>query len=186
MLWCFGDSFTYGVKCHTEDEYYQRYESNGVMELKKTWPELLSDYLGMELMNVSEPGLSNVEILTNLCINLKHINENDWVVVSDTSPIRIKTFKEKRWSEVELPEHSDVVMDYILEEIIPFEVEWKNWMRDTVENVFDSLDGVHCRFWSHEIWDKFHTITQHTDGEINDLHWSWKGHEEMFKYIKGK
>ena len=75
-------------------------------------------------------------------------------------------------------------MNYIWEEIIPFEEQWKNWMRDTVESVFESLDGVNCRFWSHEIWDRFETIKQHTNGKIDDLHWSWKGHEEMFEYMK--
>ena len=178
MLWCFGDSFTYGVKCHVGDEYYHEYKP------KKTWPKLLGRHLGMKVKNMGVEGVSNQEILTILCQNLKHIKKGDWVVLGDTSVMRLKTFKNKTWSQVTHPKYSDVVMNYIWEEIIPFEEQWKNWMRDIVESVFESLDGVNCRFWSHEIWDRFETIKQHTNGKIDDLHWSWKGHEEMFEYMK--
>jgi phage anti-repressor protein len=179
IIWTFGDSFTFGSKCHEGDEYYEMYEP------MQTWPELLSDYLDMELTNVSQGGLSNLEILKNVVKNLKHINEGDFVVVSDTSPTRLMSFKDKTtWSRADYPEESGVVMDYILEEVIPFETNWKDWMEEIMMDLFESLDGIECRFWSHVVWDKFETIKQHTNGEIDDLHWSWNGHREMFEYMK--
>ena len=116
------------------DEYYHEYEP------KKTWPKLLGSHLGMKVKNMGKEG-ANQEILTILCQNLKHIKKGDWVVLGDTSVMRLKTFKNKTWSQVTHPKYSDVVMMYICEEVLPFEMEWKRWMRDIVERYLNHWMG---------------------------------------------
>ena len=63
-LWTFGDSFTQGFSCvpvidyPTIPEYYQ-YKKIG----EDIWPNLLSKYLGIKLINKGLGGISNDSIL---------------------------------------------------------------------------------------------------------------------------
>ena len=181
-LWTFGDSFTYGYMCEPGYEYFDMFPP------KKIWPELLSDYMGFELKNISEPGLSNHEITKNLITNLKDIKKGDMVIVSDSSPFRLLSFKKEdlKWDNVFMPLYEDkVIVDYLHQEILPYEESWTNYNREIVISLFESLQGTACHYWSWKLRDKFESIRQHTKDKIEDDHWSWNGHQQFYEFIKG-
>lgn len=76
MLYCFGDSSTYGVKI---DESIRE---------KSVWPFYLSEKLNSDFKNLSLPGGSNWRIARQ--INALNLNENDIVVISWTEPTRFE------------------------------------------------------------------------------------------------
>ena len=60
------------------------------------------DEVFFELKNISEPGLSNHEITKNLITNLKDIKKGDMVIVSDSSPFRLLSFKREDLNLLEI------------------------------------------------------------------------------------
>ena len=181
-LWSFGDSFTYGYMCKPGSEYFDMFPP------KKIWPELLSDYMGFELKNISEPGLSNHDITKNLITNLKDIKKGDMVIVSDSSPFRLLSFKREdlKWDNVFMPLYEDkVIVDYLHQEILPYEESWTNYNREIVISLFESLQGTACHYWSWKLRDKFESIRHHTKNKVKDDHWSWNGHQQFYEFMKG-
>ena len=168
-LWTFGDSFTYGYMCEPGSEYFDMFPP------KKIWPELLSDYMGFELKNISEPGLSNHEITKNLITNLKDIKKGDMVIVSDSSPFRLLSFKREdlKWDNVFMPLYEDKVISSLL------------YFLSVFISLFESLRGTACHYWSWKLRDKFESIRHHTKNKVKDDHWSWNGHQQFYEFMKG-
>jgi hypothetical protein len=73
MIYTFGDSFT--------DFYPNRETLN--------WTKLLSDKLGVELINRGLVGCSNSFILKTLINELENINKNDYIIVQISGPGRM-------------------------------------------------------------------------------------------------
>jgi hypothetical protein len=73
-LWCFGCSFSSPYLSVKENDVY-------------SW--LVSSKLNIELMNKSEPGCSNDDILYSLIESLPEIKKNDIVLFQFTSPDRL-------------------------------------------------------------------------------------------------
>jgi hypothetical protein len=90
-FWTFGDSFTAGHGCKfTEnwpfsikqtDSYYYKTYHNYYNANKKIWPEIVSDYLNLNLINCGENGISNQTIFDLLMVNLDKFKEGDIVIV---------------------------------------------------------------------------------------------------------
>lgn len=75
----FGDSFTYG--------HYLPDHST------QSWPALLADKMNLEIVNMADPGASNIEILSALLTF--NFNANDLVIVGWTFIERDMIFKKK-------------------------------------------------------------------------------------------
>ena len=95
-LWAFGDSFTAGHGCtfaqmgtfstdNIESFYYKTY-INYIDESKKIWPDIVSDELGYELLNMGFNGMSTESIFDNVLKNISNI-ENDDIVIIQTSTV---------------------------------------------------------------------------------------------------
>jgi len=85
----FGDSFTYGhglPDCHVPPDLA------GPECSKLSWPQLLGDKLGIEVINRAKPGHSNIEILRDI-LNSKDILSTDIVIVGWTYAVRDYVFK---------------------------------------------------------------------------------------------
>jgi hypothetical protein len=97
-LWTFGDSFTAGHGCNycldnnfsniNKDSYYCKKFKDYIDINKKIWPELLSDSLKLELVNLSKNGLSNEWIADTIIANIKNISTNDVVILQTSTPAR--------------------------------------------------------------------------------------------------
>ena len=85
-----------------------------------------------------------------------------------------------------MPLYEDkVIVDYLHQEILPYEESWTNYNREIVISLFESLQGTACHYWSWKLRDKFESIKQHTKYKIEDDHWSWNGHQQFYEFMKG-
>jgi len=188
--WFFGDSFTDGDGCKPDEPYYKKYP-NG-----KLWTTIVSDNLNMNEKNISRGGCSNQFILSNIVCNLPMMNEGDVVVVSNTIPARTMWFdnKEQRHSIVEetLSDEENVdsvILNYITKQLLPNQKEWGRFYIKQFLSLMDELElrNIKTVFWPYTLWyppnNPFQTIWEHTDGEIQNGHWSWNGHENMSIHI---
>ena len=85
----FGDSFTYGhglVDCHVPPNLA------GPECSKLSWPQLLGDMLGIEVINKATPGNSNIEILRDI-LKFEDLLPSDIVAVGWTFVVRDCIFK---------------------------------------------------------------------------------------------
>ena len=92
-LWTFGDSFTAGHGCRLfsyatpSTTYYKTYNEY-VNPNKKIWPEIISDFLGCELINEGRNGLTNEKILDYLLKNHSKIKKGDSVIIQTSTSAR--------------------------------------------------------------------------------------------------
>jgi hypothetical protein len=81
----FGDSFTYGhglVDCHVPEKNWQ-----GPIPSKFAWPQVLGDMLGIEVINKSICGSSNIQILKEI-LTFNSFEKTDIVIVGWTFNLR--------------------------------------------------------------------------------------------------
>jgi hypothetical protein len=89
-LHLFGDSFTQG---HLLDTFFPRYKEwrefrGGNLPL--CWGDLLSNKLGMKMVNRAEAGMSNTEIFQTLCQHSDKFEKGDIVIVNWSYPQRFR------------------------------------------------------------------------------------------------
>lgn len=79
-LWIFGDnnSAIFGKTKERRFKYYKEYR-NGTFP--KTWSELLSNQLGLELKNMAVSGQSNYDIFDMFCKCVEQIKKDDIVII---------------------------------------------------------------------------------------------------------
>ncbi len=79
-LWIFGDnnSAIFGKTKERRFKYYKEYR-NGVFP--KTWSELLSKELNLELRNMAVSGQSNYDIFDMFCKCINQIQKDDIVII---------------------------------------------------------------------------------------------------------
>jgi len=155
-LWTFGDSFTAGHGCKYEssgtfstqnmDNYYFRTYKDYIDETKKIWPEIVSEYFNLELINVSKNGLSNEWIADTILSNIKNISTND-IVILQTSTIGRYDFPfKKEKTLLGSPKNGESIKDYIIKTnespyffktifVTNIEKEWDESMKDTLKYV---------------------------------------------------
>lgn len=97
----FGCSFTFGQGL--PDCYVTATNKPGILPSKFAWPQLLSNKLMLQCINLSEPGSSNKEILHKL-LNFKFEND-DIVVIMWSFPDRWCTISESGINRLQLEEN---------------------------------------------------------------------------------
>ena len=155
-LWCFGDSFTAGHGCKYEfdgnfsnenenSHYFKMYKDYIDLD-KKIWPEILSNSLKLELVNLGKNGLSNEWIADNVLTNIKNISKTD-IVILQTSTIGRYDFPfKKEKSLLGSPKESESKKDYIVKTnnspyyfktifVSNVENEWDTSMRNTLNYI---------------------------------------------------
>jgi len=98
-LIAFGDSFTYGhglSDCHIpiKKVAFLTTEKNwaGPVPSKFAWPQVLGDMMGLEVVNKSAPGNSNIQILRDI-LSFENFLPSDLVIIGWTYPVRDCVFK---------------------------------------------------------------------------------------------
>jgi len=201
-IWFFGDSFTYGDGCLPGFDYYEKYPSDDM----RIWTTRISQQYNSIERNLSERGCSTPMIINSLINNLSNIKFGDIVILSDSLPSRTLGVNSKRrkielvttdifethhgldnFFEYEIERES--FLNHIINNIIPYESIWKKFYENQIESLQLELlnRGVEFYFWSHSMWslrrDSFVRIREHTNGKIDDGHFSWEGHSQMTKII---
>ena len=206
--WFFGDSFTYGHGCRPHDEYYDKYS-----KLREyTWTDIVSEKLNLEQVNKGISGNATPFILKQVIENLSNFNKGDFIFLSDSIPVRLvyptkdadtlqllttdiivwpEKNKEKQHDVdrfFSTKEERRVVVEFVHQSILKHSQQWIDFYMDQFKDIQNYLltTGVHIYIWSHEIWyypNLYQSITEATQGEIQDGHWSWLGHKQFSTYI---
>lgn len=162
-LWIFGDnnSAIFGKTKERRFKYYKDYRNGN---FPKTWSELLSKELGLELKNMAVIGQSNYDIFDMFCKCVEQIQKNDIVIIGwgyiqrfrlvDESTnsfvtIRPNQFKPEHINNSELLNGIDInIVDSILNN--RNNDEWKeevyNW--ENVINLLSKHIGFKIIYWT--------------------------------------
>ena len=186
--WFFGDSYTQCCGTRKGEPYYDK--------RKKTFIELVSEEFGYQPINKGIQGASNEWIIHSLLREFQYMKPNDIVVVSDTLPwgfiqyhndremmvsINDHYVEENKWL-YNSPEEKQTIVNYVNTRkdyrkhfIKHYEEDYRNLI-----NLFRG-NKIHGYFWSHQLWwdNKLEKIDEATNSEIPDIHFSYKGHEQL-------
>jgi hypothetical protein len=147
-LWTFGDSFTAGHGCkhftnlNVNVYYYNKFKDYIDLD-KKIWPEIVSNLLNLELVNIARNGLSNEWIADTVITNIKNISVNDIVILQTSTPSRYDFPFKKEKSLLGSPKDGESKKDYIVNTnnspyffktifVSNIEKEWDISMKDTL------------------------------------------------------
>ena len=206
-LWAFGDSMTFGhgcnELCHSETkEEYLPYKKEG----DDVWVNHLGKLLNHEVKNLGKNGASNDYIFDTIIDNFDDIRENDVVVINMTLHGRIEVpIGDSMMNVLSSYENAIKIVgenkeeDNIekIETILNFQYHFSNHQfykerhRKRFKFIKDRLkEDKKVKFvymWSLEdddaIYRSFQTIKDHTDGNVNDTHFSFNGHLNFAHYI---
>jgi hypothetical protein len=89
-LHLFGDSFTQGHLLDTTFQRYKEWREFRGGDLPLCWGDLLSNKIGMKMVNRAEAGMSNTEIFQTLCQHSDKFEKGDIVIVNWSYPQRFR------------------------------------------------------------------------------------------------
>lgn len=205
-LWTFGCSFTRGDGSLEQDLYTTKFK---VTENDLPWPYLLAKQLNLTLNNIGDSGISNETILDNIILNWDSINEGDYVIIgktwshrfdfpkyNDSLELRSIVYRGeegdvKKWFD---DITKDIYTSTQIECIKIFSAEFATQQaysnRHDVRFSFIKKALLQhkkvkaCHIWDVESkWNDFELIVDATNKEINDYHWSFKGHRDFLNYL---
>ena len=180
------------------------------------WPHLIAKHYDLEYNNYGVSGGSNDDTLFNIISQLKNINEGDYVFIGMTNPHRIMIPIDNPLDDKTLiSTQVDWVQEGVSNKITNLEncnVEFYsdndkeviiNFLHDIVLKnkhhygshflkIFSNLQeyfiekNINCLIWDWTLWADFQSIQKWTNNKIKDGHWSPKGHEDFFNFLKLK
>ena len=195
-IWFFGDCFTWGAGCRPEQPYYQ-WKKPG----DKLWTEIVCEHFNMIEEKPFYKMGATMYVIVNFISSLNKIKEGDIVVISDSevkstlsisrnkknissiSAYRLEDFEQ--WHN---EEEKHIVTSFIDNQVKPYEKIWEDFYVNLIEHLAKELKvrRINTLFWSHYEWknnNKYETVAQATNKEINDPHFSWKGNKQFADYI---
>lgn len=206
-LWTFGDSMTFGHGCNddcvseTKIEYLE-YKKDG----DNIWTNHLGKLLNCKVNNFGKNGVSNDYIFDKIIDNFDNIRENDIVIINTTLYGRIdvpigdslcNVLSSYEGAKKIIKDHINEEEKEKIEAVINFQYHFSNhqFYKERHKNRFEFLRNRFVNdkkisfffMWSLEdddgIYRSFQTIKDHTNGKINDTHFSFKGHLDFAHYI---
>lgn len=211
-LWVFGDSFSASNNRDTLERWrieYARWKGYTT----KVWPEFLNETLNLKLINSSIGGTDNYTIFDTIIDNIDKIENNDIVIIGWSSTLRFRivdksnsfntirpSFDSKKSTLNNIHEYKGISLNTINEILVNrdnpiYEHELNRYIR--IINLY--LKGIKTLHWSHfqnqyqnlkivrmdEI-NKIEKISEETNNEVKDYHYSENGHKELSKIIYNK
>lgn len=203
-LFTFGDSFTKGDGVVGPYGSLYKKDENDVI-----WPELVAKKMNLTLKNKGISGASNDSIIDSIINSWDEICENDFVIIGKSWSHRFD-FPQRnnslipqsivwRGGETDVKKWFDDVTvgifnDAQIECIKTFSVEFatqpmyahrQNLRLNFLKNILIKEKKVKfIHIWDVEtLWNLYENIKQATDGEIQDVHWSYKGHKDFCDFI---
>jgi hypothetical protein len=206
-LWTFGDSMTFGHGCNklcvseTKKEYL-KYKKEG----DDIWVNHYGKLLNYNVVNLGKNGASNDYIFDTIIENFDNITKNDVVVINMTLhgrmdvPIRdevINVLSSYENAIKIMGESAEKDDREKIETILNFQYYFSNHQFykkrhrnrfEFVKNRFKNDKKIRFFYmWSLEdddgIYRSFQTIKQDTNGDINDTHFSFKGHLDFAHFL---
>jgi hypothetical protein len=197
----FGDSFTFGHGCVENCDFksYYNYKKEG----DDIWPVHLSRMLGMNLLNHGKNAYCNERIFDSIVNNFHSIKKNDIIIIEKTFNNRLSIPADLTWisalSHVESSGYWKIVLEQYfskeeIETLVNFQYYFsqKKLYEQRNNNRFDFLKKIlinnikvyECIIWDMpKIYNNFENVKTATNGKVDDLHFSFKGHKQFSKYI---
>jgi hypothetical protein len=181
-LWTFGDSFTAGNGCLPTENYIKYKTSNEDL----VWPEIIANALNLELINIGMGAYSNDKIIDSIIEKYNLINSDDLVIIGSTFYNRFDVPNNDGLltiSPTNLPTNEKLLLPLVsIMDSNLLEERHKLRINFLKQQIIEK--GAKCLVWEVETeWTKYENIKSATDGEIKDLHWSYKGHKDFANYI---
>jgi hypothetical protein len=204
-LWVFGDSNSegYNEQYHWVTPYL---EHKGYKP--KWWSELVSEELGMELLNRAKGGTDNYTIFESVCKEVNNIKTNDVIVIGWSSILRnriiIDAFEKDTFLTI-VPNseyHYDYFCNQCIQEMVVnrdsqlYVDEVMNWMK-LIRKAFTNNKVLCFSSWPEFLnekniingnwWKHGHhimTIDAETNGKLNDGHFSEAGCRVLADILK--
>jgi hypothetical protein len=170
-IWLFGDSFTFGIGC-TCKPYYEKYYK----ESYDVWFNILEKKSGYPINNLGKCGASNDMIFDTIIESFDDINQNDIVIIQ-------KTLGNYEKFDIQWSDESNFKTEYRIFSSNIYK-ERQNKRFDFIKKqLLKKVDTVY-------IWDiddvdvkPIQRITQHTNYEFKDFHFSFIGHEQFANHL---
>lgn len=197
-LFLFGDSFTYGVGCRPECEYYQTYKT----DTDDVWFNIIAKELDLEIKNYGMGLNSNDKVLDDIIDVYDDINTNDYVIIEkgfshrfdipnidnnklitiapNCKNLLINLYRDKsrEYSQFELNSIDYIATIFDSELISKRQIKRFNFIKKMIE-----LKNVRqCLTW--DITDymdrkEYTIIVEETNGMIKDYHWTFSGNKNF-------
>ena len=206
-VWTFGDSFTFGDGCRIDqgihsggDLYYKKYYQDSY----DIWPNLLGKLLGYEIKNLGKSGCSNYMILYSIIDSFDFIKQNDVVIIQKTYYERFDIpWSDKNGFKTQHKQFIDGSKAYLFPKNNKQKLEIETAINFAIyfsdSYLYKQRQDKRFNFLKKQllnktnkiyIWDvddleikSIHTISQHSNYEFNDSHFSFIGHIQFANYI---
>lgn len=192
-IWFFGDSFTQGANCHPGDSYYEKYHTDDCLR----WTEIVANYCNAVEVNYGTQGWGNIQILDSLLSQGENISPNDIVIVGASDGSRTMAFQQtainiiaistSHWlleddNEID-KEYKESMINYVVNCRGPFFQKHELYDTELMIKTLNIIKPSQYVVWGTDKWFDFEFISDQTNKEINDNHWSYNGHKQMANWI---
>ena len=210
-LWTFGDSFTAGDGCVSDliirdggDKYYQEYKTRE----RDVWPNLLGKMMNLKVMNIGKSGASNDYILDSIIDNFDSISSEDVVIIGKTFYERFDVPKlntdefHTQYGESLYVMNIDLKNNKYDKDKLEIQTILNYGVLFASNNLFKKRQDKRFNFIEKQLRKRINrilswhvsdftksvieTISEHTEGKINDYHFSFNGHKELSKIFYKK
>lgn len=187
----YGCSFTAGNGCLFGDKYNQKYRrSNDDLP----WGTIISNILKLPVYNYGMGGYSNDKILDTILMTYDKINEGDIVIIESSFSHRFDIPNRGNNNFLTMaPNPSNLLIgEYHKKEIENISYIATLMCSDLFKKrqllrfefikhlILDHKHADKCIIWDiEENIHKYEKIFEATNNEINDHHWSFKGHKDF-------
>lgn len=197
-IWIFGSCFSWGYGCRPSYEYSQKYKTSD----DKLWTDIVSDKLGLNLIDKSIPTYAtNFDVLKSFILNINDIKSGDIVIYEIVKPLgflklnqsktKVRGYtsytfdKDKFWRD---DEDKKIGIQYVDLNIKGYDKQWVDFFYPQIDSLSKILldRNIKTFVWSYEVYEgesRFESISTATNESISDFHYSFEGHKQMSNYI---
>jgi hypothetical protein len=206
-LFLFGDSFTFGYGCTENEEFALKYKTPDDL----LWFEIVSNKFNLEIVNHGMGLYSNDKIIDSIINVYDDIGKDDYVLIQKgfthrfdmpnlddnflitiaPSPRNLLT-KDFTLASIDYTEDEIKSIEYMVVTLDSKLIEDRQTKRlNFLKKIIENKKVKKCILWDIENYTErnvYERIVDATNGEINDHHWSFKGHklfaEKIIKLLK--
>lgn len=190
-LYVFGDSFT-DANIISNNKSYLQWKGY----TPKTFHQIISEQLDLEVVNFSKSyGMDNYTIFQEICNNINEMDDSI-VIINWSEPIRFRMVdtSTQKWRTIipesvmrlkkGLPYVNGVKNDTIDDTFLNRENQlWLSEINSWITIINKALSNSVVVHWTWYNNKERETITEETNGDVVDFHYSEKGHQQLSDWI---
>ena len=197
-IWCFGDSFTEGANANNLDSPYSIWRGSQA----KCIGHFLGENLKQNWVNLGRGATANADIIESICHHIPKIEKGDIISIGFSGKHRFRLANTlpspNRWIRFqpshplnELPRN---ISQQTINEILVnrdselYDIELNYWIQ-LLKYTFKDNRVIVWHWGNRGIGfdgQRFETIYEETNNEINDSHWSERGNKQFADWFANK